>query len=311
MLESVIGHDQIKDRLSKSGTYLFYGPVSIGKRTTAFELSKAMLCLKDRAEGCTCRSCVRFDKDHPDFLCIGRYDRIKVADIDIILDFCSTAPFCSDQKITVIDNAHDMSQEAGNRLLKLLEEPPEFCSFFIITSDLTSIPFTLSSRCIKYEFGPLSKDEYTEIIEKKLGFEPEKARALGGIASSSSIEVFAKAGQCLKQRDQAVNFIYDMKTKPLIDSLDFIERIQKDDLEIFIDMLVLILTDMLLLANNIVVGLVNSDAQGWLEKTRAGFSDKLLMYALNSFSQIKKYSYLHPDYSSLLKNSAIKVYSVL
>ena len=67
LMQSVIGHGQIKEKLSlrlkehPSGVYLFCGPASIGKRTTAFEVSRIILCCEEKSEEkCGCSSCKRY-----------------------------------------------------------------------------------------------------------------------------------------------------------------------------------------------------------------------------------------------------------
>ena len=251
-IDRVIGHEEVKLRLKSrlekdpSGVFLFCGPASVGKRTTAFELSEMVLC-KTKSEKCKCVSCKRFKIGHPDFLCVGRNSKIKVADVDSIIDFCSTTPFLSDSKITVLDNAHNMTVEAANRLLKLLEEPPLNYSFFLITSNPEAIIPTVTSRCIKYEFGSLTREDLTVIIKKKLGFPPKKAEVLSGLSVGTSLDIFSKAGEFLRYRDMAIELISGMGSKFLEDSIDYIDKIEKDDLPLFSDMVILVLTDLILL----------------------------------------------------------------
>lgn len=315
MLSAVIGHEQLKEKLSARlkeypiGTYLFYGPASTGKRTTAFEASKVILCEHKSGGKCSCISCKRFDIEHPDFLCVGRDEKIKVADVDSIIDFSTTSPFISDNKVVVIDNAHDITVEAANRLLKLLEEPPPNFSFFLITSDPQFIIPTVLSRCIRYEFGSLSQEDLTTIIKKKLGFSPKKSKILGMLAVDLSLDIFRKAGLYLRYRSMAVELLSGIKNRDFFDSLDFIDKIDKEDLPIFVDMVVLVLTDLLLLKNHISY-IVNTDMQEDLVKIAGNFNDKALIGAVGLFSQIKKYLYLNINLNLYLKNALIKSYSL-
>ena len=148
MFSSIIGHDQLKERLSAhlkkdpAGTYLFYGPASIGKRTTAFEASKAVLCHNRIADDCDCPSCKKFKSGHPDFFTVGQDGKIKVADVDRFLEFAETTPLLSDFKAAVLDNAHEITWEAANRLLRVLEEPPAGFVIFLVSSDPQSLLLT-------------------------------------------------------------------------------------------------------------------------------------------------------------------------
>ncbi len=311
-LPQVIGHEELKIRLiprlekHPAGVFLFCGPASVGKRTTAFEVGKSILC-KNKSEKCKCDSCKRFNEGHPDFLCIGTESRIKVADVNSIIDFCTTAPFLSNSKIIVIDNAHEITLEAANRLLKLLEEPPLNFSFFLITSNPEAIIPTIVSRCIRYEFGNLSREELTIIIKKKLGFSPKKAETLGWLAAGSSLDIFDKAGEYLKYRNMALELVSNMKKRYLVDSIDYIDKIEKGDLSLFNDMIVLVLTDLILLKNNISE-IANIDKKDNLVKIAEIYNDRALIGIVGLFSQVKRYLYLNINLNLYLKNAVIKTY---
>lgn len=309
MLSTVIGHDQLKEKLQArlntypEGVYLFSGPASIGKRTTAFEASKYILC-GTKSENCTCQSCKRFKIGHPDFICVGQQEKIKVQDVTSVLKFCATAPMVSDYKTIVIDNAHEITTEAAHRLLKLLEEPPPKFSFFLVTSDPRYVIPTIMSRCIKYEFGNLCREDLTTIMSKKLGFSPKKAEVLGCLATNSSMDVFANAGLYLTYRKMAVEFIRNIK-RPLIDSIDYVDKVDKEDLPLFTDMVVLVLTDFLLLKNGIKK-ITNLDMIEKFSEIEKDFHVKALIVAVGLFSQVKRHLYLNINMSLPFKNALIK-----
>lgn len=311
MLSSIIGHEQLKERLSirlkehPAGVFLLCGRPSVGKRTTAFEAAKYILCENKSEEKCSCLSCKRFKLEHPDFLCVGRQEKIKVRDVDSIIKFSSTAPLISDYKVIILDNAHEITPEAANRLLKILEEPPPNFSFFLISSNPQLIISTVLSRCIKYEFGNLNREELTTIINKKLGFSPKKSEVLGLLAVDSSLDVFKHAGHYLKYRKLAVELLAGIKKRPLIDSLDCVDKVEKEDLPIFTDMIVLLLTDFLLLKNNIL-DITNKDMEEDLVKIAKDINDKALIAVVGMYSQIKRYLYLNINLNLYLKNAVIK-----
>jgi len=263
-----------------------------------------LLCSTKDLE-CSCESCKKFKvQDHPDYLCFGRKNKIKVADIDVLLEFVSTTAFISDRKVIILDNAHIMSLEASNRLLKVLEEPPPYVTFILITSSPELLLSTVLSRCIKYEFESLSREDLTNIIWKKLGFDLPKAQILGWVASNSSVDVFSDAGKCLICKDMAFNFISILiKNKSQIDLLDIIDRVPKEDLPIFSDMVTILLTDILMLKNGYATP-VNTDVIDEMKKFDVG--DKSLLWALSHFSQVKKNWYLNVDLNMVLKNASIK-----
>jgi len=314
MYTSIYGHKTIKDKFSgliskdcMEGAYLLCGPLCVGKRTLAFETSRYLLCKKDSEDICSCDSCKRFPYNHPDFICIGHKERVKVETIDNVISFVSVAPFLSSKKVVVIDNAETMTWSAANRLLKILEEPPEGFVFFVVSSDPDKIIETVRSRCIRFDFGTLSQENTINVFYKKLGFDLPKARVLGWIASGSSADIFSNAGVYLKHRNNALDFANGLKKKDLIDSLDFIDKIGWKDLPVFVDMLILVLTDILLLKNDIS-SIINADVREYLEKISKGFNDKAIVSATNTLSQTKKNKHLNVNMNLALKNMLIKSY---
>jgi DNA polymerase-3 subunit delta' len=127
---------------------LFYGKEGVGKREIAFELSKALLCLKSQYPACgVCESCrllrdffsqpeeklkvyedgtfVYLQGDHPDFIYLKpEKTEIKVDQVRAVREFVYIKPALSHKKVVVIYNAGAMNSYAQNALLKVLEEPP-------------------------------------------------------------------------------------------------------------------------------------------------------------------------------------------
>jgi DNA polymerase-3 subunit delta' len=230
--------------------------------------------------------------------------KIKVADIDRLIDFCYTSPFLSNNKVIIIDNAENITWGSSNRLLKILEEPPNNFTFFLITASIQFIIPTIISRCIKYEFECLMFDETVEIIQK-LGFDKKQAQILGWLASDSSLDVFYKAGQIIQYRDMIVDLLADIKKKDLIDVLDFVDKVEKGDLPLFADIMTLILTDLLLIKDNIGL-LINMDVYVKLGKIAEQFNKKALLMPINLFSQAKKNVFLNTNMNAIIKNIFIK-----
>lgn len=291
----------------QTGTYLFYGPSSVGKRTFAFESAKHALCAKNAEDGCDCESCRNFPAEHPDFMCVGTKGRVKVAGVDSILEFASTAPFISPRKAAVIDNADEATWGASNRLLKVLEDTPGNFTFFLVATDLNRIVQTVKSRCMQIRFGTLPQEDMVNIIWKRMGFELPKARILGWLGAGSSVDVFSNAGIYLRYRDMAIEFVAGLKHRDEIDNMDYIDKIVWKELIFFSDMLTLVLTDILLIKNG-VEEIVNADVREDLEALSKGFNDKALVSAVSFLSQAKKNQHLHVNMNLTLKCLLIKCF---
>jgi len=306
---NIIGHEDIKPSLEKymEGHYLFYGP-PCGKRSVAFELAKYVLCQGTKEDGCLCKSCFVFNQGHADFLCIGRSGKILIDDINILIDFVSRAPLFSKTKAIVIDNVDVISIEAANRLLKILEE--SFYTFILVTANINLVLSTIKSRCIKVKFNALNQEMTTNVLWKKLGYDLPQARVLGWLGTGSSVNVFSNAGQYLKYRDASVEFVSLLAARDFLSVLDYVAKIEQDDLPFFLDMLILILTDLLLFKNSLEA-VVYSDRREDLQKALEKFNDKAVLLLINNLMQIKRHLKLNINVGTALKTSLMKIWPVL
>lgn len=103
-----------------------------------------------------------------------------IDDVRALREGISAAPFGSRYKIYIIDEAHMLTKEAFNALLKTLEEPPAHAIFILATTELEKLPETIISRCETHSFKKPSQKvlkEVTERIAQKEGFSVESAAA--------------------------------------------------------------------------------------------------------------------------------------
>lgn len=308
--DDIYGHEDTIAKMesvihSKGGTYLFFGPPSTGKRSVAFSLARLLLCNKDGSTGCTCPACSH--TNNPDFLCVGRYERIKVADIERVLTFMSLKPLVSNRKIVVLDNADDITWEAANRLLKPLEEPPAGFFIFLVSSNPKAILPTLRGRCVSYEFHALRSEDIINVLFKKMSFELPQARTIGWLAAGMPVDIFSKAGQYLQCRDTVLEFLTGIRSKNVIACLDFVERLDKQDLPVICDVMVALVTDLSLL-NSGLEQIINMDVRDTLKKMAQEYKARALVYVVDVFSQVKKNAYLNVNLNLALKSAFIKAF---
>jgi len=310
----IIGHEQTRISLSlrlknnPDGVFLFHGPSCVGKKKIALDLIRKSFCGGD--DSCKCQSCSLILSDkHPDILCIGTFNRIKVSDVDSILEFMLTAPLLSDRKAVIANNADKMTMGSINRMLNLLEGSKTGI-FFLITDNLSQLPVTIVSRCEKYEFNRLNKEQYAQIIHKNLGYDKNKSAILGNLAAELPIDILSNAGLCLKYRTKAFEFFSDIKKRELIDVLEETDQIDREDLSLYIDMLIIISTDLLMLKNN-YPNIVNKDMEDKLVALAKNCNDRALLWSVNTLSQVKKYSMYGINLNMALKNALIKTYPLL
>lgn len=136
----------IKDD-SLSHAYLFSGQEMIGKRTFASELA-SYITTSSQPPG-----------NNPDILVISPADSesgqsIAIGEMRKIKSFISLSPYASQYKFIIIDDAHLMTTEAQNALLKVLEEPNESSIFILVTAYPDTLLLTIISRCQEIKFPP-------------------------------------------------------------------------------------------------------------------------------------------------------------
>ncbi len=188
------------------GGYLFIGPEGVGKKMAALAL--AQVCLKTS------------NNQHPDLHLIAEESsQIKIDAIRHLQKEISLKSYEAGFKIFIIDNAHNLTSEAGNCLLKILEEPPKK-SLIILISDKPNLLFkTIISRCKVIKFSALKRDALEDILRKDYLLESRFAHFLAYFSEG-------RLGRALKLKDTdifaAKNSLIDkfvLAAKPNIDSL--------------------------------------------------------------------------------------------
>ncbi len=151
--------------------YLFAGPRGTGKTSTARIFSKALNCLnleQNSYEPCEqCTNCEAINQNK--FLDIIELDAASNRGIDEIRnlrDNIGFKPIQGKYKVFIIDEAHMLTKEAFNALLKVLEEPPKHVIFILATTEPEKIPATVISRLQRFDFRRISINEMIKKLKK-------------------------------------------------------------------------------------------------------------------------------------------------
>lgn len=165
-----------------SHAYLFYGPPGSRKDVIAAAFTRLLLCEKPAGSGTNmgcgdCWSCREVALgSHPDLHVIRREGTtIKIKASHEIIREATTKPFRSSRKVFLIEGAEDLTAEASNALLKVLEEPPPHIVFILTCRDTSLLPETIVSRCQAIPFRRLSFNLIAESIHKDYGFDVRQA----------------------------------------------------------------------------------------------------------------------------------------
>ena len=163
--ETLLGNERLKENLRSSISrgrishfYLISGPEGSGKHTLAALLAAAILCQgSDRPCG-RCAACRRvLGAGHPDFITVDDPDK-KTVPVDLVREARADMyirPNEADHKIYLFPRAHDMRDESQNALLKILEEPPAYGVFILLTNNAERMLPTIRSRCTELAMAAL------------------------------------------------------------------------------------------------------------------------------------------------------------
>lgn len=172
----VVGQDvavRILRNAVKSGrvshAYLFAGPRGVGKTTIARILAKALNCLKPQeGEPCgECENCMEVDRgSFPDLVEMDAASNRGIDDIRALREAVSYTPIKGRYKVYIIDEAHMLTKEAFNALLKTLEEPPPRTVFILCTTEYEKIIPTILSRCQRIVFGRIQEEKIVGYLKR-------------------------------------------------------------------------------------------------------------------------------------------------
>ena len=187
--DALLGNEQLKENLSAarrkgrlSHFYLLSGPRGSGKHTLAGLIAAAMLCAEPDGPCGVCRSCRKvLGGSHPDYITVDAPDK-KIIPVQLVRDIRADVyikPNEGARKIYLFPRAQDLNTEGQNTLLKILEEPPSYGVFLLLTDNPEKLLPTVRSRCVELKLRALPE----ELLRTRLRAEfPE---ADGGMLESA------------------------------------------------------------------------------------------------------------------------------
>lgn len=200
--------ETIKNEVSSGNVghaFLFCGSRGTGKTSTARILSRAINCTNN-VDGNPCNECESckgiLSGSIMDVVEIDAASNSGVDNIRSLREEASYAAASSKYKVYIIDEVHALSTNAFNALLKLLEEPPAHVKFVLATTEANKVLDTISSRCQRFDFKKITKDDIYGRLEEicdaeMIEIEPKALRMIASAADGALRDALTILEPCI------------------------------------------------------------------------------------------------------------------
>jgi len=188
---------------------LFVGQKGTGKTSAARIFAKAINCLRNKygktsksIEPCNeCRNCVSITNgSFTDVLELDAASNRGIEEVKNFIRETAFFPMVGKYRVFIIDEAHMITPDGFNALLKTLEEPPESVIFILATTNLEKVPKTIISRCVKVNFGRAKKEDIIQMLKRILKEEKkEYERPILNLIATHAENSFRDAAKILEE----------------------------------------------------------------------------------------------------------------
>ena len=238
--EGIVSHERQCGILSEAidnsrlaHTYLFCGPDGVGKKLVAVWLAKVLNCMAENNRPCnTCSICRRIEEGiYPDVKILkprGKDRIINVESVGELQRFANQKAYESKIKVIIIDDAHRMREDASNKLLKTLEEPPAKTVLILITSRLDMLFSTVISRCQTISFNLVPETEIERYLVDFREVEASEARVIASLSGGRISEAIKLlSGGLAEKRIEYISFMKSLLKGDAAAMFDIVKRLKE------------------------------------------------------------------------------------
>jgi len=275
--------------------YLLAGPKGAGKKQMALHLAKSLFCQEREADACgACLTCRRIESgNHPDVQFITPDGAsIKIDQIRALQKEMAMRAVESQHKVYIIEHVDKMTTQAANSLLKFLEEPPAGVLALLLTEHSHAMLPTILSRCQIVQFSPLSADSIAQELRAE-GVLAGMAQVASHITTNvEEAKVLSQSESFAQLRNLVIQLVHECKQRnssALFTIHDLLQKSDKikEELPLFLDLLILWLRDILYVQVGRHAHLINSDQQDVLQGQALVWTKAELLHGIDLVMETK------------------------
>ncbi len=334
LFSQITGHNKIKDILMRaaeadrvSHAYIFEGPEGVGKLDMAKAFAMTLLC-SDAKEGCACGKCkdcsMFLSGNHPDVRVVTNqlYDSSKKS-TDILVDTVRSMkreiyikPYMAERKVYIVPKADTMNMFAQNSLLKVLEEPPQYCTIILVAENSNSFLPTILSRAPILKFFPLKANEVLEHLKRccpDISDEVLQMTANMSGGSRSRALSLAESEEANEIRDNAVECITNLlgnRRKSIYDMTVFLKQ-NKDDSAFIINIMQEFFKDLMFVKSGVADRITNLDKKEQLDKLASEITDKTPQRMLEILFKYNDYISKNISYAQIAQCISLELWEAI
>ena len=229
VLKNVVSEDRV------SHAYIIQGEKGSGKGLLAHLFAMGIQCEKDYSEPCMeCESCTKAIRgNHPDIITVHheKPETISVEDIRRqVVDDVQIKPFSYPHKVYIIHDAHKMTVQAQNALLKTLEEPPEYAVLILTAENAEALLPTVRSRCVILSMRPVCDGDVASYLMREMKMPDYQAEIYAALARGNigrAIEM-VRSESFAEKMSESLRYLADSKEITPETRMDLVKRIADD-----------------------------------------------------------------------------------
>ena len=237
-----IKKDIINNNLTHA--YIFVSDDKLARQALFDLVAINILC--DKACG-ICNLCATIlDKEYVDIMQLDCDNKVKVSDIETLIENTFINPVIGKKKLYYIESAHKLSPQAQNKLLKTLEEPPEYAIIFLGVNNESGLLSTIKSRAKKvYIDSFATSDIEAELISNHIDAYIAQVSAAYALGNLSKAYEFAENESYVELYNQCFALLLELKNSTQIVEFLFKPMFSKDNITLTLDFLEIIIGDVL------------------------------------------------------------------